>query len=366
MTQTEEKTIDMSGNNPFGDASAEEILALDNKLDQAEKELGDSLPKESGNQGADDSELDDLPLSSRELKKPDASKEKPGNQNAPEKPKNEPAKPAAAKPQEVTKPAEAPKSAYEKAKEREAKAWQKIEADKAEVAREKAEVLKQRQELDAARRQIAQPAKPAPAAESDVMNDPVALEKAATKYEAEGKYDLADLARERAAEVRKNPPAKPEAAQAPIAGKPYFELQQHEITLSGMSKGEVNRQQNALYQQAMQEMPEVLKQGSELNQKFLGLMQQNMEALHFPRGPYMLAKMVKLESDASRLPGLTQEVQAKTTEIENLNKRVKELEALVTPGGGGPVDLSQTDRAFEDLSVEEMGQEVRRMVRRAS
>lgn len=366
MTETVEKEIDMSGPNPFGDASAEDILALDAKLDQAERTLSDTLPKEDGDQGADDSGLDDVPLSSRELKKPEAPKEKPGNQNASETSKQEPVKTAATKAPEGPKTEEKVKSPYEKAKEREAKAWQKIDADKAEIAREKAEIAKQRQELEAARKQVVQA--PAPAVEVDVMNDPVKLEQAAAKYEAEGKFELADLARERAAEVRKNPPVSkaPEAKASTAVGKSYFEMQPHEVTLSGMPKGEVSRLQNEMYAQGMKEMPEVLKQGTELNQKFLALAQQNLEAFHFPRGPYMLAKMVKLEADASRLPGLTQEVQTKTTEIENLNKRVKELEALVAPGGGGPVDLNQTDRAFEDLPLDEMQREVRTMVRRAS
>lgn len=221
---------------------------------------------------------------------------------------------------------------YERAKkatERKDRSWEALNAEKDAFKAEQeahraalAKLQQERQEFEEARKQ------------HERQFTPEAYEQAAAKFEADGKLDLADLARDKAKELRANPPKPAGEAQ---------EAQRREWTLK-----------------AGVDFPELAKQNSPLQVRVSQLMGEEPELKAHPRGVYYAARVASLEADvakgkadAARVPGLEKE-------LATARNRITELEKLTAPGGeGGPTRLPD-QKGFGQMSPDEQWTELQR------
>lgn len=190
-------------------------------------------------------------------------------------------------------------SRYEKARGRQENAWKQINDEKAALKAD-------RERLEASQRAFEEQRKT-----EEARFTPDQYDKAAEKFEKEGKFDLADLARQRASELRKNPPPSPQQREVMAA-----QAAQHQA------------QMKEWWGKAAIDFPSVAKEGSTENQALAGFIKAEPDVLRSPKGMYYAARLVTAEQSAARVPAMEKELGA-------LRARVKELEALTAPGGGG-------------------------------
>lgn len=213
-------------------------------------------------------------------------------------------------------------SRYEKAKRREAAAWNKINEEKTRIAEERAAIAKEREQFQAT--------KP-----NTVKFTAEQYEVAAEKFEAQGKFDLAEAAREEAKNLRANPPkAEPQGETKPVEKSKEF----------------VDTQKK-YWDAAKKEMPELIDPKSPVNATFKEILKVEPEFLQHPKGPYFAAKLAKAETAAARVPELENQVGTLKTELEKLKK----LTAL--PENGIPGQI-KPEKAFHEMSVEEQEREL--------
>lgn len=242
--------------------------------------------------------------------------DKPAEQKADGKDKDQ-AKPEGDKAPEGSK--------FQKEKARQENAWTKINEQKAELQRKEQEILAREQEI--AKKAQAN-AEPKYSAED--------YDKAADKWEKEGKFDLAESARSEAKKLRANPP---QTEKAPAARQNDVQFEQA---------------QNQSWLKAQTECPEIAKKDSPLRQKTIEFIKANPEVLDAVNGPYLATKFVQYQMEAARVPDLQQK-------LESLTAKVKELEALTSiTGGGNPASLPG-ERSFDDMSLAEQEAELKRM-----
>jgi hypothetical protein len=230
--------------------------------------------------------------------------------------------------------AEAPKQTrYEKAKERAERSWQEINAQKEALKAEREAFAKEREQIEQQRREIEERR-----AKAEAEFSPDQYDAAAAKFEAEGKFDLADLAKKKAEDLRRNPPAQRQA-QATAAQ----EGQRREWALK-----------------AGQEFPELVQTNSPLQQRVAQIMQSEPDLKQHPKGIYLAARIAHLEAESGK--GAT--AAARASELEkNLGlaqARIKELEALTAPGGPGNAAHLSGARSFEQMSEDQQFAELAR------
>jgi hypothetical protein len=227
------------------------------------------------------------------------------------------------------KPGEEPKSRYQKAQERQQNTWQELNAQKEAFKTEQAALKQQREAFEQERQQYQSEREKA-----EQQFTPEQYDKAAEKFEAEGKVDLADLARAKADELRKNPPAQRQqkAAQA-------SEAQRREWTLkTGV------------------DFPEIAKQNSPLQVRVAQLFKEEPDLKAHPKGIYLAARIASLETEAASVSNLRAEKAAQEKELGQLRAKVKEYEALTAPGGPGSASQLPGEKTFEQMSESEQFQ----------
>lgn len=217
--------------------------------------------------------------------------------------------------------AKAEPTRYEKARARQEKSWQELNAQKAAFAQERAELQKQREQFEAER------------AKAQAKFKPEEYEAAAKEFEKQGKLDLAELARTRAEELRKNPPDKQAAAQAEAQTKAE----------------EASRKEWAL--KAGVDFPEIAKDNSPLQVRVAQLLAEEPDFKTHPKGIYVAARIASLETAAAGVPGMEKE-------LGQLRAKVKELEGLTAPGGPGGATALPGEKSFEQKSESEQLQEL--------
>ncbi len=202
--------------------------------------------------------------------------------------------PATAVPATAPAPA-AEKSRYAKAVERQERSWADLNAQKETLARERAEFTRVQAEHEAAK------------TKAEAEFSPEAYEDAANKFEAAGKFDLADLAKAKALELRKNPPA---AKAAPAATA----QQQQAAAL------EPQRREWAL--KAGVDFPDVAKTNSAMQLRVAQLLNEEPDLKAHPKGIYMAARI-------AALPGArTFEQLSDTEQFEELQRQAQEVGTL--------------------------------------
>lgn len=202
--------------------------------------------------------------------------------------------------QTTPKPGEEPPAKeptrYEKARARQDNAWKQINDEKAAIKAERERLERERSEFSQRQQQDA------------AQYTPDQYDQAAKKFEEQGKFDLADAARARAAELRKNPPPTP---------------QQQEVLRQQQERHQA--QMKEWWGKASVDYPDVAKSGTPANNALRTFLQAEPDAVRSPKGMYYAARLVTAETAAARVPAMEQELGA-------LRAKVKELEALTGPG----------------------------------
>jgi hypothetical protein len=205
------------------------------------------------------------------------------------------------------KPSEQAASEAGKTLSRYAKTAQRQEKSWAEINRQKDEVRKERERLETERKQFEEQRRKQEAALS-----PEQYEAAAKRFEDQGKFDLADAARERAEELRRNPTqAKP---QTEATAKP--------------PNSQLADDRKEWWTKAAIDFPNVSKEGTPEHTALKAFVAQEPRTLDSPIMLYYAARMVNAETAAARVPELDKELGA-------LRAKVKELESMTAPSPAG-------------------------------
>jgi hypothetical protein len=236
-----------------------------------------------------------------------------------------------AKPGEA-KPGDDGKSRYAKAQQRLAGGWDELNAGKTTLKSEREAFAKEREQFERERQSYQTERE-----EAEREFRPEAYDEAAKRFEAEGKFDLAQLARDRAAELRKNPPAK--------AGE----------------KDAAQRKEWAL--KAGTDFPDLAKENSPLQVRVAQLLKEEPEFKRHPQGIYFAARLADLEAQVQKHKSAADGVAAKDKELGELREKVKQLEGLTAPGGEGGAQRLPGAKSFEQMSESEQFAELQRTAR---
>lgn len=225
------------------------------------------------------------------------------------------------------------KSRYEKSRERREKSWQELNSEKELVRTAKSAIDNERKAFEAERKawqeERAKASKP--------QFGPEDYEKAAEKWEDEGKFDLAEAARNKAADLRKNPPKPPEAVSA--------ERQQQFLNA-----------QREWYAKAAIDFPEVAKTGTPMHSALETFIKSEPDVVQHPKGVYYGARLVAAEFSAARVPALEKE-------LSELRAKVKEFEQLTGPSIPGVPGQQGREKTWAEMSNEEQLEHLERQAR---
>lgn len=184
-----------------------------------------------------------------------------------------------------------PTSKRSKSKAREAKAWQKIEAEKAELAEERAEIAKQREEYE-------EKTKPPTSKEYNDL---------AKWYEDNGDYEKAEKAKEAADTARDTE---------------YAELQNAQKTsVEAKQKAQQNWWDTANEFVAKPENKELQDVNTPLGQTVKQLLDSDPRFLDIPDGFQVATEMAKGKLAVSSLADKTKRIAELENEIKQLNKK---------------------------------------------
>lgn len=236
------------------------------------------------------------------------------------------------KPKEEEKPLSNYEKAKAAAKEREARAWKKINEEKERLAQAA-------RELEDRQRDTAQPASRYSA--DDYRASAERWETEADKLEAEGEFEKADEKRNLARLALKQAETLAKQGTPPTKAET-----DHETKL--------RLAQKAALQRAREEMPELTQKGSPLNEAVVGLLRANPGLLDTAEGPYWAAKYAQAESQASRVPDLE-------AEVSEFKAKIKELEEATSVGGASGPTAQPAQKAFEEMTLEEQERELAKM-----
>jgi hypothetical protein len=235
----------------------------------------------------------------------------------------DPKKSTEAKPADKPAAEQAQKSRYEKARERQEGSWKELNAQKDAFKAEREAFERDKAEFQARRQQ----------AEQEFT--PEQYDEAARKFEDEGKFEFAEMAKKKAEALRKDPET---AARK----------QRDQATATAT---EAQRKEWAL--KAGVDFPELAKDNSATQLRVAQLFKEEPDLKAHPKGIYMAARLATLEAAAAG-------VADKDKELGQLRARVKELEELTTsspPGGAAQLPaekpFEQKDAASQLKELEE-------------
>jgi hypothetical protein len=266
--------------------------------------------------------------------KPDASK---GNQQ----PKDGSQKPAAkdkqTQQQDQQKPAdkvdESKLTPFQKERRRLDDTWKRVESRKSELdQREQALAARERALAEQQQKATATPKKSEGITAAD-------YEAIAKDYEAEGKLKLADQARAKAADLRK------EESSAPAADAgPRKRFSDEEVaTMTQQWQGNLVK--------AAEENPDLNQEGTPLRTRVVELL-KTVPLLHMSGDGILYAvEYAKSELQAKRVP----ELEAKVADLEKEVQRLTGLTSLPSGGATPPA----TAQKFEELSLDDQEQALR-------
>jgi len=242
------------------------------------------------------------------------------------------------KPESTDKtPSDPPSSRFAKNVERQNRSWKELNDQKAALKAEQDKLAANRQAWEQQRAQVEQ---------KDKEFAPEQYEQAADKWEKEGKFDLADLARTRATHLRQHPP---ERGPAPNPAPP-----------PAAQQAELEAARKEWWAKAAIDFPSVTKEGTPEHQAMGQFLQNEPAVLQSPKALYYAARMVGAEVAASRVPAMEKELGA-------LRAKVKEFEVLTassprgvphgSPQGEVPFNQRSDSEQFADLerTAMEMG-----------
>lgn len=206
-------------------------------------------------------------------------------------------------------------SKFTKEQRRQENAWEKINSEKEVITR-------RQQELDAREKSIQEKQEAFQKERASKEPKPEDYEKYAEKMDKEGKFDLAEAARNEAKRLRANPPKTDE--QKTKAQAEAFEASKKEW-----------------WGKAAVDFRSVATQGTAENVALQKFIAQEPGVLNDPKAMYYACELISQRTAAARVPGLEKELGA-------LRAKVKEQEALLAPNPPGdparlPANTAKTE-----------------------
>lgn len=274
--------------------------------------------------------------------KPVAVTEKPTDQTKPD-----PAKPA-----EEAKP-DANQSRYAKSQERLTKTWDQVNADKTALATEKtrleterADFARQKAEFETIRQQAQQPQyKP-----EDYLNASRQKKAAADHQRAEAKR-LEDAGKFAEAEKLNKLATKNDALSEDLA-EHADNLRRNPPQGLAERTQQYEKAKQAWTVEAAKAFPDLAKDNSPFQQTVAGhlnaLAKSDPQLLAHPSVIYHVARLVAAEGKVKAVEAEAARVPVLMKEAESLRAKIKELEALTTPAGGGSVARIGSQSAGDD------------------
>jgi predicted RNase H-like nuclease (RuvC/YqgF family) len=255
---------------------------------------------------------------------------------APEEPKadGEPSQ-EVPKPSDEPKPtedkAEQPKTRQDKERERRDRSWKALNEAKVEFKAQQEALTKERSELQALKTQNDLGPKPeqstTPESESTpdaTADDWMAL---AEDYDAEGRDDMATLAREKAAEAR-------------------VSTRQTQPQVQPANQAAAQAEFNANLSRMVSENPDLSDHNSDLYKGVAEVFQTRPQFRQYAEGVVDAVQYVKSHLAASRVSDLEAELAEKESQIDTLNRKL-------TPSAGEAGVISQGEKSFEDMTSAE-------------
>ncbi len=165
----------------------------------------------------------------------------------------------------------------------------------------------------------------------DAKYSPEEYDAAAERWENDGEYKLAELARDRAKELRDSPT--------------------REQTLKTQAEDR-QKAEKEWYSKAAIDFPDTAKSGSEQNTKLKAFISSEPGVLQDPKGMYYASRLVNAETTATRVPVLEKE-------LGELRAKVKELESTSLPSGqGSPTGMPSDSDANQYADLERMARDM--------
>lgn len=224
-----------------------------------------------------------------------------------------------------TPPEPPPVSRYKKAQERLEKTWEATNKRKTELDDRELKIKEREAALEEAKKQSEEP-----------EFTPEQCDAQADEYEKRGKFDLADIARQKAVDLRANPPS---------IQKQFDKLQQGVETGQRASYAKLSQNPAAV---------EALKLGTPMNKRMQELVQSEGDVWKWvPNAPELLFRVAQGEISGARVAEVEKE-------LATAKAKIKELETLVTPGGGGGTRPPLKAKSFNQMSESEQKQFLKR------
>lgn len=279
----------------------------------------------------------------------------------PDAPKTEGAE--AAKATEQPKPGEA-KSKFTQEQERRDRSWKALnsekeafKAEKEATAKAKAELEAERKQMQAEREAAILESTPKPeqfeAAAQRKQTDADALEKQADRAEDAGDDDQARQLRAKAQRARVEAEQYREAGEQARKNPPP--------TLAAIQERRAAEEKEWTLKAAI-DFPEFAKPNSAVAKSAVQFL-ENLKATdpvlsRHPKAAYFAAEHAHLQVMASAAVNLKKQLDTRDAELGQLRAKVKELEALTAPSGGGSVQQQPGERTFNEMSPSEQEQQL--------
>lgn len=220
------------------------------------------------------------------------------------------------------KPAEP--SRYEKAKQREAEAWKRIEEEKKAVAKRDAELKAEAEKIQAERLKLDEERK-------KPSRTPEQLEQIAKDLEEEGRPEVAKLAREEAEALRSS--------------------QKNEVIEA--KKKQFVEEWNANYRKEVEANPALKDPNSDIFKRVDAMLKENPVLFTYAKGINDAVKYQKALINGEKAETLEKQ-------LAELTAKLAEKEKLLTPGNGNPASPSGGEKSFEQMTHEEQRNELLR------
>lgn len=223
------------------------------------------------------------------------------------------------------------RSKFAKEQERREKSWAKLNAEKEAFKKEQEALQRERDQIRSRQAEIekksTEEAKPRYTAEQ--------YDTAAEKFDEEGKYELADLARQEAKRLR-------DTGENDRVKKSQMATQFKTQLMNSWTK-------------AKSDFPTILTEGTEENKALVEFLKAEPDALKHPNGPYLAASYVTFRLKAAK-------AEAMSKELDSLKSKIKEYEQrLQIPGSGNPASIPG-EKSFEEMTASEQERELQRML----
>ncbi|MEO0796299.1 MAG: hypothetical protein AAFX93_14110 [Verrucomicrobiota bacterium] len=227
--------------------------------------------------------------------------------------------------------------AQQKEQERKDRSWRKLNEQKEKLEEEREAFARERSEWEQGRQQNQRQQNSSELTPDDFRQAAVQWRRDAEEAEKTGDLDKAAALRSQA-----------EAAEqhaSKITSMPAQDEQNTRESFESQYRAQLKQQQIDGWQVQVQKYPELRQKGSELNSAVVGIYKQHPGLNQTPDGPAVVMELIELRKTGARVSDLE-------ADKNKLTQRVAELEAALSPGGGGAPPGPSDPKPFDSLSME--------------